>query len=220
MAYFGPAKEAKRYFMDMGYEPLNRQTTPDFLVACTSRDCLSLGLCAHDPHTATDPRGRKIRPGFQGIIPRTADETAAHFRASAYGQLNRSSMDSYTNNYVNKPELKSAYDASATREHAQHALNTQSYTLSIPMQVRAVMGRRWQILKGDWATQAVQWGSVFHRIDSARLICHEQLQITDITGNFHRDSVPPPCQQHECILFAGEFALLVCTSCETQMEVH
>ena len=76
-------------------------------------------------------------------------------------------MDSYYNLYVNKPDLKRAYDASATGEHARHAPNTQSYTLSIPMQVRTVIRRRWKIVKGDWVTQAVQVGSVFHRIDSA-----------------------------------------------------
>ncbi|KAI9569369.1 ABC-2 type transporter-domain-containing protein [Boletus coccyginus] len=141
MAYFGPAKEAKRYFMDMGYEPQNRQTTPDFLVA------------------VTDPHGRKIRSGFQGVIPRTADEMAGYFRTSAYGQLNHSSTDSYYALYVDKPELKRTYDASASSERARHAPNGQSYILSVPMQVRAVMRRRWRILKGSWATQAVQVGS-------------------------------------------------------------
>jgi ATP-binding cassette, subfamily G (WHITE), member 2, SNQ2 len=33
MAYFGPANKARQYFMDLGYEPANRQTTADFLVA-------------------------------------------------------------------------------------------------------------------------------------------------------------------------------------------
>ena len=33
MAYFGPADTARQYFIDMGYEPANRQTTPDFLVS-------------------------------------------------------------------------------------------------------------------------------------------------------------------------------------------
>ena len=89
---------------------------------------------------------------------------AAYFKASAYGQLNRSSIDSYYNLYVNKPDLKVAYEASATSEHARHAPSKESYTLSIPMQVGAVMRRRWQILKGDWATQAVQVGFVFRRI--------------------------------------------------------
>ena len=33
MAYFGPAKQARQYFIDMGYQPAPRQTTADFLVA-------------------------------------------------------------------------------------------------------------------------------------------------------------------------------------------
>ena len=33
MAYFGPADRARQYFIDMGYEPANRQTTADFLVS-------------------------------------------------------------------------------------------------------------------------------------------------------------------------------------------
>ena len=33
MAYFGPANKARQYFIDLGYEPANRQTTADFLVA-------------------------------------------------------------------------------------------------------------------------------------------------------------------------------------------
>ena len=38
MAYFGPARDAPRqYFIDMGYEPQDRQTTADFLVAGKSR---------------------------------------------------------------------------------------------------------------------------------------------------------------------------------------
>ncbi|KAF8557465.1 pleiotropic drug resistance ABC transporter [Imleria badia] len=145
MAYYGPAEGAKRYFTDMGYEPQDRQTTPDFLVA------------------TTDPHGRKTRLGFQGVIPRTADEMTSYFRTSAHCELNRTLIDSYHNLYVNKPDLKMAYDASATSKHSRHAASSQSYALSIPMQVHAVMRRRWQILKGDWATQAVQVGSVFHR---------------------------------------------------------
>lgn len=33
MVYFGSANTARQYFIDMGYEPANRQTTADFLVA-------------------------------------------------------------------------------------------------------------------------------------------------------------------------------------------
>lgn len=33
--YFGPAKEARRYFEDLGFKEKPRQTTPDFLTGCT-----------------------------------------------------------------------------------------------------------------------------------------------------------------------------------------
>ncbi len=33
--FYGPADKARQYFIDMGYEPANRQTTADFLVAGT-----------------------------------------------------------------------------------------------------------------------------------------------------------------------------------------
>jgi ATP-binding cassette subfamily G (WHITE) protein 2 (SNQ2) len=33
MAYFGPTRNACQYFIDMGYEPLNRRTMADFLVS-------------------------------------------------------------------------------------------------------------------------------------------------------------------------------------------
>ncbi|EEB93347.1 hypothetical protein MPER_08006, partial [Moniliophthora perniciosa FA553] len=47
MAYFGPASEARAYFISMGYEPANRQSTADFLVA------------------VTDPTGRITRADLQ-----------------------------------------------------------------------------------------------------------------------------------------------------------
>jgi ATP-binding cassette subfamily G (WHITE) protein 2 (SNQ2) len=35
MVYFGPAKEVRQYFVDMGYEPYHQQMTSDFLVSGT-----------------------------------------------------------------------------------------------------------------------------------------------------------------------------------------
>lgn len=113
---------------------------------------------------------------------------AAFFKASRLGQLNRSSADSYRDLYVNKPELKKAYRLSAVGEHARHAPKSHAYTISVPMQVRAVMRRRWQILKGDWATQAVQlgWVNVFpqghYRLDRAE---SRFLQGPDFPGYHH-----------------------------------
>ncbi|KAG1861109.1 ABC-2 type transporter-domain-containing protein [Suillus subalutaceus] len=159
MVYFGPAKEARQYFMDMGYEPYHRQTTSDFLVS------------------VTDPNARNFRADVEASIPRTAEEMAAYFLASPLGQANRQSIDNYRNLYVGKPERKEAYSLSAGMEHARHAPKSNSFTISIPMQVRAVMVRRVQIIKGDITSQVVQlvaqifqaivMGTVFYHLPDA-----------------------------------------------------
>lgn len=159
MVYFGSAKEARQYFIDMGYEPQDRQTTADFLVS------------------VTNPSGRKIRDGFEGKVPRTSEEMAAVFLASPLGQANRDSIEHYRSHNVGKPERIDAYRQSAIMEHADTAPKAHSYTISIPMQVRAVMMRRVQIIKGDWGTvvvnlavqifQSIIMGTVFLKLPDA-----------------------------------------------------
>lgn len=140
MAYFGPADKARQYFIDMGYQPANRQTTADFLV------------------TVTDPFGRVERPRREGEgpIPRTAEEFAAHFKKSALGEANVADMDSYRAEFVGKPKRASMYIESVKAEHAKNTRRKSPYTISIPMQVRAVMARRAQILWGSLTAQLLQ----------------------------------------------------------------
>ncbi len=56
MVYQGPANAARNYFHDLGYYCPDRQTTADFLTACT------------DP---TEPR---FRDDFEGPIPKGSVE--------------------------------------------------------------------------------------------------------------------------------------------------
>ncbi|KAF4598086.1 hypothetical protein EYR38_006480 [Pleurotus pulmonarius] len=130
MAYFGPANRARQYFIDMGYEPADRQTTPDFLVA------------------VTDAKGRIPRPGVTNQ-PRTSVEFAEYFKKSELGAMNVEDMDSYDREYVGSSERAEAYQESARQEHAKTARKTSPYMISVPMQVRAVMVRRVQILMGN-----------------------------------------------------------------------
>jgi ATP-binding cassette subfamily G (WHITE) protein 2 (SNQ2) len=163
MAYFGPAKEARQYFIDMGYEPQDRQTTADFLVS------------------VTNPSGRKIRDGFEGKVPGTSEEMAAAFLASSLGQLNRDSVENYRFHNVGKPERMDAYRQSAVMEHADTAPKSHSYTISIPMQIRAVMVRRVQIIKGDWGTVAVNLAvQIFQSIIMGTVF----LKLPDATSGF------------------------------------
>ena len=156
MVYYGPASLARKYFIDMGYEPANRQTTPDFLVA------------------VTDPNARIAREGYESRVPRTADEFADYYRQSNIWQINEEDMNAYLNEFVGKPQRALAYRESARAEHATTSSKRGSYVISIPMQTRAVMVRRLQILKGSLAAQitnvvafmiqAIVVGTVFLRI--------------------------------------------------------
>lgn len=139
MAYYGPADQARQYFIDMGYEPANRQTTADFLVA------------------VTDPLGRIQRPHFSAV-PRTPAEFAQHFRTSPMGAANEDDMDAYRAEFVGKPDRVNLYVESAQAEHAKHTRLQSPYTISIPMQIRAVMVRRLQILYGNRTAQFLQLG--------------------------------------------------------------
>lgn len=140
MVYFGPADQARQYFIDMGYEPANRQTTADFLVA------------------VTDPHGRTVRAGFEARAPRTAAEFAAHFAQSALARANLEDVAAYKREFVGNTQRLSMYKDSVRAEHAKTAHPKSAYITSIPMQARALFVRRAQILKGGIALQAVQLG--------------------------------------------------------------
>ncbi|KAI0332261.1 pleiotropic drug resistance ABC transporter [Cubamyces sp. BRFM 1775] len=139
--YFGPADEARQYFIDMGYEPANRQTTADFLVA------------------VTDPNGRIVRKGYEHRVPRTAHEFAEYFRRSEHARRNAEDIAAYRSEAVGKPERVTAYKQSAKAEYARHAPTRSPYIVSIPMQARALMRRRVQIIRGGMAAQVIQLAS-------------------------------------------------------------
>ncbi|OBZ76087.1 Brefeldin A resistance protein [Grifola frondosa] len=141
MVYFGPANRARQYFIDMGYEPANRQTTADFLVA------------------VTDPYGRITRSGFEARAPRTALEFAEYFKRSDVARLNREDMDAYMEEFVGKPARAHEFKKSVKAEHAKHSNKKSPYIVSIPMQARALMDRRVQIIRGGIAAQVIQLAS-------------------------------------------------------------
>ena len=64
-------------------------------------------------------------------------------------------MDDYSKEFVGHPERALAYKQSATEEHATTQRRGSPYTISIPMQARAVMLRRLQILRGNFTTQLI-----------------------------------------------------------------
>ena len=123
MVYYGPASLARQYFIDMGYEPANRQTTPDFLVA------------------VTDPNARVARKGYGSRAPRTADEFVQHYLKLSVWQINQSDMDSYLDDFVGKPKSALAHRESAWAEHATTSSNKSSYLTSIGDMIKTIHGQ-------------------------------------------------------------------------------
>ncbi|KAI0930785.1 hypothetical protein AcV7_004877 [Taiwanofungus camphoratus] len=163
MAYFGPADRARQYFIDMGYEPANRQTTADFLVA------------------VTDPSGRIVRSGFESRAPRNAIEFADYYKKSDIAQLNREDMESYRKEFVGQHQRLSDYKESYRAEHAKTTRHSSPYIISIPMQARALMLRRIQIIKGAIAGQVVALASF---IIQAVIVGTIFLRLSDSTSTF------------------------------------
>ncbi|KAF9484262.1 pleiotropic drug resistance ABC transporter [Pholiota conissans] len=146
MVYFGPANRARQYFMDLGYVPKDRQTTPDFLVSVTD----PLGrttVTEKDDTRSPETRGRPI--------PHTALEFEECYRNSDIYEMNLADIVAYKEENLNKHEKVLAYKQSAKEEHAQHTRYKSAYIISIPMQARIVMLRRAQIMKGNFTAQAL-----------------------------------------------------------------
>ena len=127
----------------------------------------------------TDPNGRIVREGYEKRVPRTADEFVAHFQRSEFAQLNREDIAAYHSEFVGKPERVSHYKQSAKAEHARRTSKKSPFIVSIPMQARALMTRRVQIIRGGLAAQVIQlasfvlqaiiMGTVFLRLDNTTI---------------------------------------------------
>ncbi|KAI3624284.1 hypothetical protein GLX27_003060 [Malassezia furfur] len=158
MVYFGPLAYAVDHFRSIGFEPLDRQTTADFLVACT------------------DFQGQNINPNFHGPVARLPDEQAQAFRESPVGRANRTEVENYIAVMMSRQTKQNAnmYVDLARDERAKHTRKGSKYLLSWPMQVRLALKRRTQVAWGDMGThltvmiaalfQALIIGSVFYQM--------------------------------------------------------
>ncbi|GAA6000108.1 hypothetical protein JCM10207_006055 [Rhodosporidiobolus poonsookiae] len=139
LVYFGPMGEAVQYFKDMGYEPQPRQTSADFLVACT------------------DPKGRFLREGFEGHVPKTADEFVAHWQKSELGKRAMQEAEEQlrlTDSDKTAGRVE-AYRESAQAERVKRQSKASPYLISYYQMVRLAMVRRYQMQMNDLPTLAI-----------------------------------------------------------------
>ncbi|OTA67144.1 hypothetical protein K449DRAFT_210745 [Hypoxylon sp. EC38] len=133
--FSGPAKDAKQYFIDLGFECPERQTTADFLTA------------------VTDPKERRFRPGFEDRAPKTAEELEKAFRNSPNYQKLLADVRDYEEHLHRTDYADAKRFEGAVQESKSKTVSKKSpYTVSFTRQVWACTKREFWLLLGDKAT--------------------------------------------------------------------
>lgn len=129
--FFGRTDEAKEYFVNMGFQCPDRQTTADFLTSMTS------------------PQERIVRDGFDSKVPRTPDEFAAAWQASPERAFLVKEIDEYNNTYLHHSEHLETFKQSRRAQQAKRQRVKSPYTLSYTGQTLLCLERGFQRLKAD-----------------------------------------------------------------------
>lgn len=128
--FFGDSKQAKTYFLNMGYECPERQTTADFLTSLTN------------------PFERIVKPGFENKVPRTPKEFYEYWQRSNERRVLLDEIDICLNKTDRSLQMEAFGDRHVSRK-SKHTPPFSPYTVSFPMQVRYIMGRNILRTKGD-----------------------------------------------------------------------
>ncbi|GAB7349284.1 hypothetical protein MBLNU459_g8429t2 [Dothideomycetes sp. NU459] len=133
--YQGPAKQAKQYFIDLGYQCPDRQTTADFLTA------------------VTDPVERQFREGCEASTPKTPADLERAFRESSHYTLLLRDIESYEK-HLQETSFKDAkeFENAVQEGKSKTVTKKSSYTVSFIRQVLACTKREFWLLLGDTTT--------------------------------------------------------------------
>ncbi|KAI0098298.1 ABC-2 type transporter-domain-containing protein [Nemania sp. FL0031] len=148
--YSGPADEAKQYFIDLGFECPEQQTTADFLTA------------------VTDPKERQFRPGFEDKAPKTPEELEKAFRDSPNYQKLLDDVKDYEE-YLEQTEFKDTkrFEGAVQAAKSGNVSKKSPYTVSFPRQVLNCTKREFWLLFGDTTTL---WTKLFIIISNGLII--------------------------------------------------
>ncbi|KAI1820399.1 ABC-2 type transporter-domain-containing protein [Xylaria intraflava] len=148
--YSGPAKEAKQYFIDLGFECPDRQTTADFLTS------------------VTDPKERRFRPGFEHKAPKSPEELEKAFRNSPNYQRLLADVKDYEA-YMQQTgfEDKKRFEGAVQESKSRNVSKKSPYTVSFPRQVLICTKRELWLIFGD---PTALWTKLFIVIANAFII--------------------------------------------------
>ncbi|KAJ5382386.1 hypothetical protein N7517_000297 [Penicillium concentricum] len=128
--FFGHTTDAKDYFENLGFYSPPRQTVPDFLTSMTS------------------PEERRVRTGFEDLVPRSADEFAERWQSSEQRKKLLFELASYEQRHPPE-ERKTEYYHSRQAEQAKQQRSKSAYTISYPQQISLTLWRAYRRLLAD-----------------------------------------------------------------------
>lgn len=161
--FSGDCKHAKEYFINMGYECPQRQTTPGFLTSLTN------------------PVERIVRPGFEKKVPRTSKEFYDFWQKSPERHALLNEIDDHLNKSDNEERMKGFKEAHNARQ-SKHTRAASSYTVSYPMQIKYIMARNILRIKGS---PSITIATVVSRIVMGLIISSMFYNQKDNTGSFY-----------------------------------
>ncbi|KAL4939057.1 hypothetical protein BDV06DRAFT_231303 [Aspergillus oleicola] len=162
--YFGSTKDAKKFFVDMGFECPERQTTADFLTSLTS------------------PSERLIRPGFEDRVPRTPDEFVAAWKRSEDRAKLMMEIEEYETQYPIGGDSYNAFVDARKAMQSKHQRVKSPYTISVWQQVTLCVTRGFQRLRGDFSLTAT---ALIGNFIMALIIGSVFFNLSDDTSSFY-----------------------------------
>lgn len=128
----GPARDAKQYFIDLGFHCPDRQTTADFLTS------------------VTDPTERRIREGYENKVPRNSEELEKAFLNSPHYKKVLEDVQDYEKQLKESDHADArAFEGAVQEGKSKTVLKKSPYTVSFVQQVLACTRREFWLLWGD-----------------------------------------------------------------------
>ena len=125
--FYGPTSEARAYFEGLGYNPLPRQTTPDYLTGCT------------------DDNERQFAPGRSlKDVPSTPEALDSAYRYSQFGQATDEDLKHYKGRMAIEKEDQEAFRLAVAADKKKGVSRSSPYTLGFSGQVWALTKRQFQ----------------------------------------------------------------------------
>jgi len=125
--YFGPPDQARAYFEQLGYRPLPRQSTADYLTGCT------------------DPNERQLAPGKSEVeVPITPEALETVFQSSDLAHDILDQLARYKSRMETERSDQEAFRAAVAEDKKKGVSLKSPYTLGLKDQVIALTRRQFQ----------------------------------------------------------------------------